>query len=61
MISEAELERVLTEQNMLLGKILVQENLVSQAQLVQALKEQNYSHKRLGELLVEKISFLWSS
>ncbi len=54
MVSEAELDRVLTEQNMMLGKILLQENLISPVQLEQALSQQNYRRKKLGELLIEQ-------
>ncbi|MBA2748453.1 MAG: hypothetical protein H0U45_06860 [Tatlockia sp.] len=39
---------------MMLGKILLQENLISPDQLEHALSEQTSSNARLGELLIEK-------
>ena len=48
------LDQVLVEQNIMLGQLLIQEKLILQVQLEQALDSQPGSNKKIGQLLIEK-------
>ena len=54
LITQAELDQVLGEQQILLGQMLIQSKIISQAELDQTLALQHSHNKKLGEILVEK-------
>ena len=54
MVSLDKVHQALTEQNIRLGEILIEEDLISQEQLNQVLAEQYLKNKKLGELLLER-------
>ncbi len=53
-VSSDKVNQALTEQNIHLGEILVDADLISLEQLDQVLGEQYLKNKKLGELLLEK-------
>lgn len=53
-ISEVQLEKLLGNEQMPLGELLLEEKLILQYELTVALTEQQLNKKKLGEILVEQ-------
>jgi len=53
-ISAEQLEKLLGDEQLPLGQLLVEERLILKYELKRALLEQQFSGKRLGEILVEQ-------
>jgi UDP-glucose 4-epimerase len=54
LITLAQLEKILAEQNFKLGVLMLEKKIISQAELERVLEEQPTSGKKLGELLIQK-------